>query len=194
MSRRAIITDTEEMRQSQRPTPKVGDPEKVRLALQDWFAERLGDVGAVRIPELNIPEASGMSNITLIFDVLWRDGSGDQSKGYAARLQPNAGKLVVPEYDLGLQYHCMDKLKDLVPVPAMLGLESDLAVIGQPFFIMEKLDGVVPRTCGDASRWLGRRTTTPAQREQLWWSGLEAMAKVHAADWRSLGFEFMHQS
>ena len=193
MSRREIITDTEEMRQHQRPTPKVGDPEKVRLALQDWFAERLGDVGAVRIPELNIPEASGMSNITLIFDVLWRDGSGDQSKGYAARLQPNAGKLVFPEYDLGLQYHCMDKLKDLVPVPAMLGLELDPAVIGQPFFIMEKLDGVVPPDMPPMhlAGWVAEQTTL-AQREQLWWSGLEAMAKVHAADWRSLGFEFMH--
>jgi aminoglycoside phosphotransferase (APT) family kinase protein len=29
----------------------------------------------------------------------------------------------------------------------------------------------------------------PAEREALWWSGLDAMARVHKVDWRALGFE-----
>jgi aminoglycoside phosphotransferase (APT) family kinase protein len=31
----------------------------------------------------------------------------------------------------------------------------------------------------------------PEEREQVWWSGLEAMCKVHRLDWKALGFDFL---
>ena len=32
---------------------------------------------------------------------------------------------------------------------------------------------------------------TPAEQERMWWSGLEAMARVHRADWRRLGLHWL---
>ena len=192
MARENIISDVDEMK-AVRPTPKVADQEQVRVNLEKWFAARMGDADKVSIPELEIPEASGMSNITLIFDVNWRDGGGSQSNSYAARLRPAGGKLVFPEYDLSLQYRSMQNLLGKVPVPKLYGLETDESVIGQPFYIMEKLSGIVPPDMPPMHMggWVAEQTT-PAQREQLWWLGLDAMAKVHAADWQQDGFDFMN--
>ena len=52
--------------EEQRPTPLVEDLEATRARLADWFSERRGT--RVEIPELQVPEATGMSNVTLLFD------------------------------------------------------------------------------------------------------------------------------
>ena len=192
----AQLTEQEiaEMR-SQRSTPKVADQEATRKKLAAWFARRIEAEGGgeVAISSLQVPETAGMSNITLLFELRWRDADGAQrQRRCVARLQPVGQRVVFPDYDMSIQYRLMDGLKGRVPVPLLLGLEEDAAVIGQPFYVMEHVDGLVPPDIPPMhmAGWV-RDDTTPAEREHMWWIALEAMAKVHAVSWREDGFGFL---
>ena len=55
-----------------------------------------------------------------------------------------------------------------VPTPAVLGYEPDPDVVGAPFFVMERVDGVVPT---DHPSWAAEGfivDAEPAQRRALW--------------------------
>jgi hypothetical protein len=54
-----------------RPTPLIEDIDGTRRKLETWISAHRGH--AVRIPELSIPEATGMSNVTLLFDITWHE-------------------------------------------------------------------------------------------------------------------------
>ncbi len=186
------IDDVDEMRQL-RPTPKLADPDAARRGLEKWFAGRLKGREKVKITDFSTPENSGMSNITLLFDMQWQDGEGQHRHPYVARLQPSQGKLVFPKYDLSMQYRAMEGVQEQVPVPLLIGLEEDPAVIGVPFYVMEKVEGIVPSDMPPMhmAGWL-YDDATPAEREHLWWKGVEAMCKVHGVDWKKAGFDFLY--
>ena len=199
MAKEGILTDTDEMLEA-RSTPRLADADGVRHRLEQWLRDGGGNLPAdasdLRIDQFEIPQSSGMSNITLLFDLHWKEGGEAHSRACVARVQPDAarGKLVFEDYDMSLQYRCMDLLRDKVPVPVMLGLEMDASVLGTPFFIMEKLEGVVPPDIPPLHMggWV-KEECTPAERENLWWKGIEAMCQVHAVDWKSEGFEFLNR-
>ena len=70
-----------------RPTPLVDDIDGTRRKLESWIASHRGH--NVTIPQLSIPEATGMSNVTLLFDVLWEENGQPRSEPVVARLQPS---------------------------------------------------------------------------------------------------------
>ena len=119
--------------EDQRPTPLVDDIEGTRRKLADWFSARQGE--AVQVSELHIPEATGMSNVTLLFDISWEEGGEIRSEACVGRLQPVIERPVFPAYDLSLQYRVMETLNEKtdIPAPTMLGLEMDTTVLGVPF-------------------------------------------------------------
>jgi aminoglycoside phosphotransferase (APT) family kinase protein/putative sterol carrier protein len=78
-----------------------------------------------------------------------------------------------------------------VPVARMLWLEEDPAVIGVPFFLMERLEGDVPQ---DYPSYHGSGMyfdATPEERSRMWWGCLEAITELHKLDWRNLGIDFL---
>lgn len=179
-----IITDTEEMRK-ERPTPRIDDLDKTQERMQTWFAERMPEAQDIKLSDFEIPQASGMSNITLLFNLEWRENGTHKTKSCVARVKPPGGVLVFEHYDIALQYKAMETVAKHVPVPALLGLEEDTSVIGSEFYIMEKIEGRVPPDIPPLHMdgWVAK-DATPAQREAMWWNGLEAMSKVHKVDWR----------
>jgi aminoglycoside phosphotransferase (APT) family kinase protein len=75
----------------------------------------------------------------------------------------------------------------------MLWLEEDRAPLGAPFYVMERLEGQIPpdRPPYHMEGWM--TSIRPSDRASVWWTGLEAMAKVHTCDWEALGFRFLDQ-
>jgi aminoglycoside phosphotransferase (APT) family kinase protein len=68
-------------------------------------------------------------------------------------------------------------------VPAVLAVCEEPAVIGAPFYVMEKVDGhVVTRTIPDA-------LDTPNDRRRMGEELVDALVEVHAVDWRAAGLE-----
>ncbi|MBL8581840.1 MAG: phosphotransferase family protein [Rhizobiaceae bacterium] len=67
-----------------------------------------------------------------------------------------------------------------VPAPRAILLCEDISVVGTPFYLMERLDGRVFRTCSldDAA---------PAERRPLYFAMADAMARLHAVDPVAIG-------
>lgn len=120
------------------------DPEDLRLRLQEWLG------GAIEDPvvsELSTPSGNGVSSDTVLFDVAWNEAGQRRQRSCVARLQPDASSHpVFPEYDLAKQARIMKLAAERtgVPVPAILWEEFEGGALGTPFFVMERVDGVVP--------------------------------------------------
>ena len=67
-----------------------------------------------------------------------------------------------------------------VPVPQVHYFEPDPAILGAPFFVMERVEGAVPPEAHHSSGLLAE--ATPAARETMWLGAIEAMANIHTLD------------
>ncbi len=177
--------------------------------LQAWMADRIdADAGSVTITDLDVPVATGFSNETVFFTADWVGGNGLHSERFVARIEPADGGLFPVQTPAGavsveLQHRIMSHVADpatgadstKAPMPETLGHEPDAGVLGQPFFVMRFIDGVIP---SDHPRYSQEGflvdEATPAQRRQLVNTGLEAMAALHDLDWRSAGLDWLDAS
>ncbi len=105
-----------------------------------------------------------------------------------ARLEPpQGGTKMFEQYDIAAQYQVLHALQGHISVPPLLGLETDPAALGVPFYLMRRMVGRVPPDMPPLhmAGWV-HDDATPAERERLWWLGIESMRSVHALDWRQL--------
>ena len=116
----------------------------VAEALTPWFGERLG-VAGVELVDLR-RHAEGWSWQTYTMDADWLvPGTGEpMRRGYAVRVEPHDG-LLAP-YDIDGQYRLHRAVLDHADVPMadLYWLEHDTSVLGMPFYVMERLHGIVP--------------------------------------------------
>ena len=171
------------------PAPRGRDLARTREQLAAWLAKKLPAARRLAVSELAGPAATGFSNDTLLFDLCWEQDGRRLARGLVCRIEPT-GLGVFPEYDVARQYRLMGALRGTgVPVPEMLGLEPDPAVLGAPFFVMERVEGRIP---GDnppyhAAGWLVE--AHPAERAALWWSAVDTLAAVHRCAPTALGID-----
>ena len=99
-----------------RPTPLIDDIDGTRKKLESWISSNRCQ--KVRISDLSIPEATGMSNVTLLFDITWQEKGQTNSESVVARLQPSIERPVFPDYDMTLQYEVMDVVGRNSDIPA----------------------------------------------------------------------------
>jgi aminoglycoside phosphotransferase (APT) family kinase protein len=136
------MTASEEPTSTERPTTSTRDYDVLRAQLEAWLVEQLP--GAA-ISELVVPQTNGMSSETVLFDVTV---TGEvEPRRLVARIAPDpAADPVFPVYDMERQFRTMQMVAEhtSVPVPAVLWLETESDAIGAPFFVMERVEGVVP--------------------------------------------------
>jgi aminoglycoside phosphotransferase (APT) family kinase protein len=174
------------------PEPFARDLERTRLQLAQWFESKLPGTTSVTLSELIKPGGSGYSSDTLIFDLSYSEAGEIRSRKAVIRIEPDpAAFSVFPFYDVGIQFDLMKALGETsdVPVPKMLWRERDAAVLGGPFYVMDHVPGQIPADNPPFPTEGFVFEASPAQREKLWWSGIEAMTRVHKVDWKSLGIE-----
>lgn len=178
-----------------RPTPLLEDSEATRQKLESWLSQHHGK--SISIPELNIPEATGMSNVTLLFDMTWDEDGERHSAPVVARLQPDIERPVFPSYDLSLQYEVMDLVgrHSDIPVPELLGLETDKSLLGVQFYFMKRIDGRIPPDMPpyNMDGWM-MHETTPEQRAALWRAAVDTMARFHRLDYQALGMDRLQEA
>lgn len=123
------------------PLPSKRDPGELRSRLTAWFESNVGP--GVEIGELSIPEGTGMSSETLLFD-LTHDGV---TRPVVTRMRPDMSDFpVFPVYDLDGQRRAMELVAERtdVPVPEVLWFEPDAEPLGAPFFVMGRINGSAP--------------------------------------------------
>jgi len=177
----------------ERPTPKIENQEQTRLALQDWFKTHNAGTDSANIPALHIPASTGMSNVTLLFDVELIQQGKKTTFPVVGRIQPQVERPLFPEYDLQAQYRTMEILgaKTSVPAPPLLGYEADASILGVPFYFMERLEGLIPSDMPPyhMDGWMVQ--ATPEQRAHVWNLGIDAMAALHNTDSNTLDFDYL---
>jgi aminoglycoside phosphotransferase (APT) family kinase protein len=154
-----------------------------RAGLQDWFDQQ--GVQNAQVNLLPSPEATGYSHETIVFEL----GGGERAERLIARVEPIGTHNVFPDPDLEVEYKLLDAISGSdVPLPRLHGYEHDASFLGASFYVMEYLDGLVPPDSPPycMGGWL--YDSTPDQRAQVWWSGLEAMSLVHRIDATNLAF------
>ena len=161
------------------PLPRR-DPELTHKQFVPWVRSQLPNAQDLRVSEFGGSGTTGFSNDTLLFELSWREDGRAHEENLVLRIEP-AGLRVFPEYDLGLQYGIMQSLAGTdVPVPRMLWRENDPAILGNPFYVMERIEGRIPddNPPYHAAGWMTE--ITPEERASIWWSGIENLARIRA--------------
>lgn len=158
--------------------------------LAGWLQARHPEANDIRFAKVE-PPGQGYSNETWMLDLVWKRNGAEEQRPLVLRLQP-AGAGLFPEYDLSIQYRCMQQLAGTdVPVPKLLGFAGADGPLGTPFYLMERLPGRIVREnpLYHLEGWL--HDLSPGQRRALWLAGVEAIAKVNRIDWHARGFDFL---
>lgn len=167
------------LRRSGRDTAAL--PARLAAWLATVLPARTQDLGVALLDGI---DANGMSSETLSLDATWIEDGRRRSGRYVARVVPAPDDVpVFPEYSLRDQYDTMRLVGELtdIPVPRVRWLEPTGKVIGSPFFLMDRVDGVVPRDVlpynfGD--NWLF--DAPPEDRRRLQNRTVETIARLHA--------------
>lgn len=152
-----------------------------------WLREVAG-VGDVAVTDVTIPGATGWSNETILFDATWGDADAPRARRLVARIAPS-GHRVFPDDTFLRQHAVMRALAErtTVPMAAVHWLETDPSWFGQPFWIMDRVDGDIPT---DAPPYAGQgwlHEAAPQQQALAWDAGIDAMASIHRVDVEALG-------
>src|SRR5262245_38008142 len=174
----------------------MAHPEKRDLAdterrLLAWLARAIPDGRDFRVSSLRSPSATGFSSDTLLLDASWTERGAARREALVLRLEPR-GFNVFPSYDLRIQYESMRALAGSgVPVPEVLFTESDPAALGAAFYVMRQVEGWAPSDVPPMHQEGRFAELSPEERAAAWWSGVEAMAKLHNVAWEPLGFGWL---
>lgn len=141
----------------------------VSARVRDWLAGREPVGGELRTRLI----AGGRSNPTYELT----DG-----QRYWILRRPPVGHVLPTAHDMGREYRAMTALfGSAVPVPRTVGLCLDPALMGAPFYVMDKLDGITLRTADDT------RLLTPAQRAALSDNAIRTLAALHDIEPSAVG-------
>jgi len=161
------------------PEHHLDNQETIRKGLEKWMQTHLHP--SVELPSFQLPEENGMSNVTLVFDAL----INGQKQSFVARIEPQGEKLLFPSYDLPLQCELMKLVAEFseAPVPEIVGIENDPAILGVPFYLMKKNEGLIPSDIPPyhMDGWFMNECSTE-QRAAMWNAGIDGMAQVNTID------------
>jgi aminoglycoside phosphotransferase (APT) family kinase protein len=162
-----------------------------RDAITDWLRRALS-ARTLEIVGEGRPPTNGSSNETVIVDTRYVSAGGvTHDESFVIR-RPPRGWPLYQHYDLLRQYRTMLTLLGTdVPVPQVCGIELDPEVIGEPFYLMLKIEGRTPpdRPPFTEGGWL--LDATAAEQAELYASSIEMLARVNRLDPGSLGVDFL---
>src|SRR5579872_210619 len=153
------------------PAPVRPGEELDRSRLAGYLAQQLGlSDSSVEIEQF----PQGFSNLTYLVR------AGD--KEYVLR-RPPFGNQVKSAHDMGREYHVLSKLSPVYPLAPKPALYcTDEAILGSPFYLMERRRGVILRRKLPA----GFRPDAETFR-RLGVSFIDNLARLHAIDYRAAG-------
>ncbi|MHB1312336.1 MAG: phosphotransferase family protein [Gemmatimonadaceae bacterium] len=153
----------------------VREDEQLPLdALRAWWVGAVGPTSALDLTQF----PRGFSNLTYLVTT-------DDAE-YVLRRPPFGVKPGIA-HDVLREGRLLAALRPVYPcVPAVVALCDDAAVIGAPFFVMERVQGVIPR--GGAPHGAPRGVPfDAAQLRALSAAAIQTLAGLHAVDWRAAG-------
>ncbi|MCE5289538.1 MAG: phosphotransferase family protein [Nocardiaceae bacterium] len=149
-----------------RPSPPGLDLDR----LDEWLPTAIPGAGRVGCAELI---AGGKSNLT--YEVT------DGTSHWILR-RPPLGHVLATAHDMGREFRVMSALQDSpVPVPRMYAMCADDSVIGAPFYVMSKVEGVPYRSAIELEALGQVRTRVISERL------VDVLADLHEIDPAAVG-------
>lgn len=163
-------------------TTTATDLTDLHRSLEGWIRVRLGSPKA-RVFNLRKPSESGMSSISVLFTAEWIEDGAVHGADLVARLAPEASDFpVFAGYDLESQAAVMRDVAahSAVPVPRVRWVETSSNVLGRPFVVMDRIEGVVPVDNPPYvfGSWLHEASS--AELGTLQQTSVEVLARIHA--------------
>lgn len=189
------------MTQAPPPTPEMSfersgrDPAAISASLEQWLATVLPPGADPEVEILGGIDANGLSSETVLVDLVVTVAGARTTKEYVLRVVPRPEDVpVFGVYDLQAQYDAMRLAASLspVPVPRVEHAEMSGTVLGTPFFLMERVAGVVPPDVmpynfGDS--WLFE--ASPEERAAVQKRSVEVLAGLHGIPDAASTFAFL---
>lgn len=189
MANEPAVEDVSRLQHSSRDVSTV--PE----LLSQWLAGKLPERPAPQVTVDSGVEANGMSSETILLTVRWDDSDGPTEQHLVARVAPTADDVpVFSSYRLDHQFELMRLVAELtdVPVPRVRWIDTTGEVLGTPFFLMDRVDGMVPPdvmpyTFG--GNWFA--DAPPERQRALQDATVEVLAKLHSIPDATARFAFL---
>ncbi len=165
---------------------EIADDE-ISSRIRRYLESRLPGAGNLELDNMQ-RIAVGWSHETWLFDARWRAAGERHSQGFCLRRDPG-NALLRHLSDLGDQFRVLQCLEaTALAAPKPFFYESDPAVLGAPFLVMDKVAGSCPNPWGREGR---RFYQAAARRGTLPLSFIDALTTLHNLDWRQAGLEFL---
>ncbi|QNJ95194.1 phosphotransferase family protein [Mycolicibacterium fluoranthenivorans] len=188
MSNEPAVEDVSRLQHSSR------DVSTVPAAIAQWLGTQLPGHGTPTVTVESGVDANGMSSETILLTVDW---DGTQQRLVARVAPTDADVPVFSSYRLDHQFELMRQVGELtdVPVPRVRWIDTTGDVLGTPFFLMDRVDGIVPPdvmpyTFG--GNWFAD-AQVDRQRE-LQDSTVEVLAALHSIPDAAQRFAFLSES
>ncbi|MBW1989021.1 MAG: phosphotransferase family protein [Deltaproteobacteria bacterium] len=150
-------------------TPREGeelDKARVEEFLKDAIPELSGELSVLQFP-------SGHSNLTYLLKV------GDTD---LVLRRPPFGRKAKSAHDMGREYRILSALHPHFPCPKPLAYTEDESILGAPFYVMEKIEGIILRK--DLPEGL---SLSPPEARDLCGELVGLHAKLHNLDHEKIG-------
>ena len=152
-----------------------------RDRVRRYLAARLPTATNIEISRLE-RTGGGASRETWLVDAEWTDDGAHRVHPLIIRRDPTASVL---ESDRRTEFEVLRAARQLsVPVPRMYWLEQDPQWLDRPFMVMERLPGVAPPV-------VLPQTEPESTRQTIADEFATYLTRIHRADWRHLGLEFL---
>lgn len=144
------------------------------MALDRWLRTRIAGL-APGLPVVT-QYAGGASNWTYRLQYANRD---------LILRRPPAGTKAKSAHDMGREFRVQSALKPVFPqVPDIVGLCSEESVLGCEFYVMDRIDGIIPRRSFPKGVEL-----SPGQARQLCLNFIDKFIELHRVDVKASGLE-----
>jgi len=155
----------------------------VEQRFASWVVDNVPGASDVRIEGLDRAEM-GHSAETLLLTLRWTDGAGQHCQDVAIRIRPPTPGLLEP-YDLKRQFDVLRGLESTtVRAPRAYWFEPSGDVLGQEFYVMEQLPGVVYERVVPADL-----AADPQRIRRMCEGMVEQIAAIHSVDLHTTGLE-----
>ena len=158
--------------------PAIDQPGAIRTgeeldipALQSYLHKRLNLQGELTVKQF----PGGASNLTYLLTLGGKD---------MVLRRPPFGVKAASAHDMGREYRVMSALQEHYPVPKMIDFCEDHTVLSCDFYIMERLEGLIPRK--DLPDGL---ELDEAEGTQLCLNVLQKLVDLHTIDYKAAGLE-----
>jgi aminoglycoside phosphotransferase (APT) family kinase protein len=161
----------------------------IAAALETWLRRHLAGGAELKIREIGRPKG-GFSAHTLLLKVDTNLVGSTTERDWVVRLE-QTGREIFPDTDIGRQADMMRALAARgVPVPVILGVETDRSVAGGQFLVMERIPGhSLPQHPSYQVAGL-LHDLAPDRRHAMGKQAIATMARINRMDWQQ-GFRFL---